>query len=77
MGDSKLDAVKLIGGIMGAATGVIARIVELVGSGEVEQAQEVVDLFVATTKTQLDNDYNEAEGILRQRFPGSQPPEAG
>ncbi len=77
MGDSRLEAMKLVGGVMGAATSVIAKIVELVGEGKVEQAQEVVDLFVATTETQLNNDYNEAEGILRQRFPGSQPPEAG
>ena len=67
------SAASMIGAIMGATADVIGRIVELVGKGQVDVAKEVVDRFVATTKTQLDNDRAEAESELRRRFPESSP----
>jgi len=69
-----MDAAAMAASVLGAAADVVGRIIELAGRGKVEQAQAVVDRFVATTKTQLATDRAEADSELRDRFPGSSPP---
>lgn len=63
--------------IMGAAATAITRVLGLIEEGKPAEAKLVVDRFVATTPTQLDGDRKTADEILGDRFPGSQPPEAG
>lgn len=65
----------MISAIVSAAAGAIELVVDLLREGKTDEAQMVVDRFVATTQTQLDTDRGTAEDILARRFPDSQPPE--
>ena len=72
-----MELAAMIASIMASAATAISRVVDLVHEGKPAEAQTVVDRFVATTETQLDTDRGTANAILRRKFPGSQPPEAG
>ncbi len=72
-----MELATMIATIMGAAADAISRVVSLVQDDKPAEAQTVVDRFVATTPAQLAGDRETADNILANRFPGSQPPEAG